>query len=219
MILKDPKRVITHGCSFTYGEELANPTVSSWPALVAKALDADLLNLAQPAYSNDGIIEDLANLDIGMTDLVIIGWTSHMRMRLVDDRGWFTTIPNTRNIVNRITRANIVNQILTNVDPTWMLTRWLSQVILMQSHLESMKCKWLMFNAFDNQRQFSKDLRPWTERIKKSSFLGWPDEGFVEWAHGLPKGPWGHPLEQGHEKTAQKILAVLKNIYDIPSDY
>ena len=53
------KLVISHlvvnGCSFAYGQGLAEPTEQSWPALLAKKLGVPLVNLALPGYGNEAI--------------------------------------------------------------------------------------------------------------------------------------------------------------------
>jgi len=46
--------------------------------------------------------------------------------------------------------------------------------------------------------------------IDKDRFIGWPTEGIVEWVYGTPHGPGGHPLEQGHQIIANKILESLQ---------
>ena len=213
------RRLITHGCSFTYGEELADPTISSWPALVASSLEIDLINLAKPAYSNDAIVEDMVDIDLDEDDLVIICWTSYIRMKFVDDEGMFTTLPRHNQIGLNRSRNELVVRILASANNGWLYRRWLSQVILMQSYLESKRCRWIFFNAFDNQRMPPKNLRNLTDKIQIGNFPGWPDQGFVEWAYGSPTGPKNHPLEQGHQAVADKLLAHIKYRYDLPKNY
>ena len=43
------------------------------------------------------------------------------------------------------------------------------------------------------------------QSVDSKYFLGWPNEGIVEWVYGLPKGKYGHPLEQAHILIAEKI--------------
>jgi hypothetical protein len=65
-----------------------------------------------------------------------------------------------------------------------------------------------MCNVFDNQHRFGKyykDNQGYYELIDHTKFVGWPNDGMVEWAHDSPRGPGGHPLEQGHKLIAEKI--------------
>lgn len=211
-----PKRLITHGCSFTYGEELAQPSSAAWPALVAGKLGIDLVNLARPAYSNDAIIEDIVGFDLRPEDLVIICWTSYLRIKLVDKDGWFTTIPGLKFAINGSPRTNLIKTIQAEINTSWLYTRWLTQIILAQSHFNTGNNKWLFFNAFDNIKLKDKRYDYLTNKISTRNFIGWPDETTVEWTYGTPKGPRGHPLEQGHSIIADKILNNLKTIHDLP---
>lgn len=225
--MKKVRRLITHGCSFTYGEELQDPSVSSWPSLIAAQLSVDLVNLAQPAYSNDAILQDIVAQDINQSDysdLVVICWTTYLRMQYVDQSGWFTIWPGREynkgnswnkfdNLREQLTKYTAV---LNNED--WLYRRWLTQVILLQNHLESLHAKYLFFSAFDNQQQFNKQMKKNTQllsKIKTDHFIGWPDQGFTEWAYPCELGPRKHPLEQGHAKVADKLLAALDKRYDI----
>ena len=213
--MKKVRRLITHGCSFTYGEELGDPSTASWPALIAAKLGVDLINLAKPAYSNDAILQDLVAQDINQTDytdLVIICWTSNLRMMFNDKDGHYTVMATTK---ERGHRKQVSDLLMATTDLRWLYERWLTQVILAQSYLDGRHAKYLFFSAFDNQKTF-KDLRtPLRSKIETSKFIGWPDEGFVEWAYPCELGPRGHPLERGHAKVAGKLLEALEKRYDI----
>ena len=225
--MKKVRRLITHGCSFTYGEELGDPSTSSWPALVAKRLDVELVNLAKPAYSNDAILQDMVAQDINSTDytdLVIICWTTYLRMQYVDQSGWFTLWPGREyNKGNSFNKFDTLREQLTKYtavlnNEDWLYSRWLTQIVLMQDHLESLHAKYLFFSAFDNQQQYSKQSKIHARllaKIKTDHFIGWPDQGFTEWAYPCELGPRMHPLEQGHSKVADKVLDALAKRYDI----
>ena len=49
-------RIYACGCSFTYGDELNNPNISSWPALLANKLQASINNKAVGGGTNDRTI-------------------------------------------------------------------------------------------------------------------------------------------------------------------
>ena len=213
-----PKRLITHGCSFTYGEELSDPSASSWPSLLADRLSLNLSNLAKPGYNNDGIIEDILELDLGMDDLVIVSWTSYIRIMFKDDNGWFTLMPNNR--MNDVfpNRLNLIKHFMEAANDFWLYKRWINQILLLQNYLESQHVKWLFLSAFDNQSQYTKynkNMRAMMSKVATSNFVDWPSGGITEWVYPSPLGPKGHPLEEGHAKVAAKLLDALAIRYDI----
>ena len=70
-------------------------------------------------------------------------------------------------------------------------------------------------SAFGNQELFVKyadnaDIKMWIDRLNTSRFIGFPDQGFVEWAYNTPQGPNGHPLELGHKNIADKLCETIK---------
>lgn len=219
--MKIVKRLIAHGCSFTYGEELADPPSYSWPSLVAKKLDVELANMAKPSYSNDGLVQDIVRMDPDQDDLVIVCWTTYLRMYLQDDLGWYTTVATKRGTggIDWDRRERIVHDLLSSNADDWLYERWLSQVILLQSFLDAKAIKYLFFSAFDNQARYDiykKKFYNLHNRINQHRFIGWPNEGFVEWAYGCSIGPRGHPLEEGHAKVALKVLESCKEVHDLP---
>jgi hypothetical protein len=48
-------KIFSCGCSFTYGDELANPSDSAWPVLIARQLNATLDNVSMSGNSNSRI--------------------------------------------------------------------------------------------------------------------------------------------------------------------
>lgn len=180
---KTARKLITHGCSFTYGYELPDPSLS-WPFVLAKKLDMECTNLGVPGYSNDEILEDLLKADLS-DSLVIVCWTTYIRQNKP---------------------ASLIPAM--SFDDGSLYAKWLLQVILLQDYLKSKEIPYLFFNAFDTQHQYDRyknDYTAYKSQIDTSNFLGWPYEGFVEWAWPSPTGPKGHPLEEGHAKVAEKI--------------
>lgn len=197
------RRLITHGCSFTYGEELADPALSSWPRLVANHFDLELLNLAKPAYSNDLMIGDLVNLELGSSDLVVVGWTSLMRLGLKDQAGAYSIRAHARGLDP--TRQQINELLLKTLDLNWMVDRWLQQVLLMQSYLESKGVEYRFLAAFDCL-SVVPDLHPLANKVNKDKFIGWPRQQMVEMIYPTALAPKGHPAEAGHKLIADEVI-------------
>ena len=49
------------------------------------------------------------------------------------------------------------------------------------------------------------------DQIDTKSYIGWPNT-MMEMTHGVPKGPGGHFLEQGHEIVADKIYEYIRHL-------
>ena len=67
-----------NGCSFTYGDGLADPANDSWPSLIAKHYNAKYLNHAVNGGSNDRIVKGVVT-NIKNYDKFYIGWSSYSR--------------------------------------------------------------------------------------------------------------------------------------------
>lgn len=204
-----PKRLITHGCSFTRGQELDDPN-DAWPSVVAKELNLPLLNLAKNGYSNDGIVQDLVETNIDANDLVIIMWSWKHRMLIVDDKGWFSCFPEnsdpgTRNVVSNLLMA------ITNQD--WLYKRWLTQIVLVQEYLKNKNIQYLFTTACDNQPK--SPLIHLEDKIDKDYFLSWPTLNFQDFTESYGICPYGHPNKAAHFAFAQVILDKLNADYNI----
>lgn len=68
-------RLVTFGCSFTYGDSLNNPNRESWPVLLSKMIGKKSVNKAIPGASNLEILNSILSFKFRATDSVIIGWT------------------------------------------------------------------------------------------------------------------------------------------------
>ena len=79
-------RLVTFGCSYTYGHGLPDcitdhggagkiPSKFAWPHLLAKKLDKELYNAGIPGASNKLIMDTVINFPFKPTDTVVILWT------------------------------------------------------------------------------------------------------------------------------------------------
>jgi hypothetical protein len=76
------RRLVTFGCSFTYGQGLPDcptgveaPSQYSWPCLLSTQLDRQLVNRGIPGASNLQILNEILNFEFEETDLVIVMWS------------------------------------------------------------------------------------------------------------------------------------------------
>ena len=90
-------RLITFGCSNTYGEGLPDCWLSdqpgtiasklAWPSVLADKLSLPIVNLAEPGVSNKFIWNKVINTEFQQDDIVIILWTYLSRHCFFDEYG------------------------------------------------------------------------------------------------------------------------------------
>lgn len=79
-------RLITFGCSYTYGHGLpdcfvppvnpgSKPSNMAWPSLIAGKIKLDLINFSKCGSSNLEILYNLLTFDFKNTDLIIVMWS------------------------------------------------------------------------------------------------------------------------------------------------
>jgi len=206
----------TVGDSFTYGDELSNPKKDSWPAVLSSKLGMFLTNEGRSGIGNEFIVKKtIQAIPKYKPNLVIIAWTSCGRVEFSDQYGAYDIWPgcNSRTFSEDRSgkleyRHELIKYISKHNNDVHEYRRWLRQVILLQSFLQNHSIDYIMCTVFDNQQRFDKYYREnqgYYELIDHTKFVGWPNDGMVEWAYGTPQGPGGHPLEEGHRKIAEKI--------------
>jgi hypothetical protein len=185
--------ILVNGDSFTAGEE----SPIAWPELIPNTV-----NIAQSGASNDYIcrstvnyIENLSN----KVNAVIIAWTSPNRIEL----GHRHITPTSQRKY-----GNLVDTVYEVWDEWWAYNKFISQVKMMAGYLKSQGMPFLFVSTFDIQN-YKDNKAIWR---MPEEYLGWPNEGIVEWMGDCPKGQGGHPLEQGHIKIALKINEHIGNL-------
>jgi len=92
------QRLVTFGCSFTYGEGLKDCWIPvgetmgpghtaskyAWPQLVANKLNCDVLNQGWGGASNKYIWHKMLHTELNNNDIVVFLWTYHNRMCFFD---------------------------------------------------------------------------------------------------------------------------------------
>lgn len=81
------KRLITFGCSLTYGQFLENREEECWPKKLANKLGVELINVSEPGASNKQIHYNILNFDFDNDDVCVILWTNPHRWILYKQDG------------------------------------------------------------------------------------------------------------------------------------
>lgn len=115
------KRLVTYGCSNTFGEGLPDkwdainkvciynnePSKYAWPQLLANNLKIECLNLAKEGTSNKFITNSILNTKFKKDDIVVIVWTYYSRSCFFQDDGTHRRIMIQDISNNRINRAEV----------------------------------------------------------------------------------------------------------------
>jgi lysophospholipase L1-like esterase len=207
-------RLLTLGDSFTFGEELNNRNLA-WPNLIASKLKYDLTNLAQPGSGNTLIVRNIIE-NIEHYDIVVIAWSHFARIEFADDQGIYDTWPGHAGIFfkdNLSFRTDLLKYISKYYNDSYLYRQYLINIILVQNYLKANNKKFIMLDAFGNtdklNRRLNQDL---IVQIDKELFLGWPDESMMDWTYGCALGPYGHFLEDGHKRVADKIYEHIRHL-------
>jgi hypothetical protein len=176
--------ILVNGCSFTTGEESS----IAWPDLIPNTV-----NIAQPGASNDYILRSTVDyVDAHKVDYVIIAWTSPNRIEL----------PNKHLTSSSYKKYGpVVNSVFADWDTQWAYNKFIAQTKLLNCYLTMPH---LFISTFD--------IQPIAHGVGLDCWLGWPNQGIVEWMGDCPKGPGGHPLELGHQRIAEQINEHIRNI-------
>jgi hypothetical protein len=176
----------------------------------------EVSNLGQPASSNDKIVRKVLE-NYQDHDLIIVAWSHYARIELADEYGIYDIWPGSNESVHTGIdhRKDIVKYISRYHDDIYDMKRYLIQIILLQNFLENNNKNYVMVNTFGNnylELAEKVDFSPLSSMINEETFLGWPNEQFVEWTYGCPQGPNGHFLEEGHQRVAEKINEHIRNL-------
>ena len=105
------KRLLTYGCSNTYGESLPDclptgnekdrmppPSQFAWPKVLSQKLRRECVNLSRSGSSNKEIHLRIVETDFKEDDIVVVLWTHHNRSCFIAD----TTASNGKPIINKL---------------------------------------------------------------------------------------------------------------------
>ena len=205
----------TLGDSFTFGEELPDPSTQSWPALLANRLGYDLINKGRPGRGNSYMIKTaIKDVPVLKPDLVIVAWTSCGRMEFADEYSVYDISPGWQRKYEKPYphRRDLEKYITSYNNEAHQYRGWLRSVILLQDFFKLRNINYRFVNTFDNQQlshQYLNYSKVDSDLIDTQQFLGWPYTGIVEWAAGCPTGPGHHPLREGHVCIANAIAKLL----------
>lgn len=215
--------ILAIGDSFTFGAELPDvpavtfqisgrhyyneeqkqtceimPSQLAWPALLGRELDLPVENKGLIGGSNDRIFRLAVSLTAKKKyNLVVCAWTAVGRLDISYRRQECAITPGFP------CWDWVKTYYADHYNPDQEMQKWLAQIITLQSYFQIQGQPYVFVNSIRN----SLDAR-WTnlaQKIDCSRYLGF-NSSLREWCWGLPQGPDGHFLEQGHELVAKRFL-------------
>lgn len=78
-------RLVTFGCSLTYGQYLDDPSTQSWPSLLAEKLNLEVKNMGYPGASVKRIWWDIMNFKFNSCDLICVLWSHIDRWSIIKE--------------------------------------------------------------------------------------------------------------------------------------
>jgi len=205
------------GDSFTYGDELTDPTQSAWPVLLGQLLDRPMINLGRSGSGTNRVVKrSMDCVYANDAELIVVAWPNFARIEFCDPYGIFDAWPgqNTDHLAlqerKTITKILTINH--TNQMDVWSYRAWLRNIILLQNFFQANNQKYIMCQTASYNTEFpatnNQDL---ISHIDTKYYLDWQKAGICNWCEGVPIGPNHHPLEQGHEIIANKIYEYIRN--------
>ena len=211
-------KILALGCSFTRGSELVKPEETSWPSVLASKLGAEVDNLAEYNGSNDMMFRKAMERGENY-DIIIVGWSEAHRMEIwLNDKiisarrkhpvGTFSVNHNSASDALPWVKPFFTN----HYNEEYFLRRWLCQAVALQDHFKSQDQRYLFFTAFGNDATLAKYELPLKNKIDTRYYVGWPNQSMMSWTADDSYGPYGHPLELGHSRTAEKLYEHIRNL-------
>jgi|688.fasta_scaffold795942_2 hypothetical protein len=212
------KRLLSFGCSFTYGHGLSDcvniensidpskdnytpPSNFAWPARLADSLSIHNFNCSQPGSSNKYILYKILESDVNSSDLVTIMWTNFIRHSIIINKQnhmitpWRKNDPATRSYYSFL--YNEKDSEIANV-------QYINYANL---YLKTKGCKVLNFCFFNDMEKISVQSRldnySWNNVSIDLVF-----DDFIK--HGLSPDKY-HPSENAHAEFSKRLFKYIKN--------
>jgi len=219
----DITHLVVNGCSWTYCEGLAHPDTQGWPALLAKKLGVEFVNLAVPGCGNDSIHRRtyeyvIENLPSGSKPLFIIAWSQYWRRE-----SWYNELHGIKdfNDYSLITippsgpRSNTERALLDNWNEIDFYRKTYLYKISLINLFENNNIPYLMSDYADNHdTQVIKTIQDRFPNLvdmclNNSKHLS----PFYKITHDYPKTKCGHDGPEAQQVLSSYIKTELDNQY------
>lgn len=164
------------GCSFTRGDELPDPNIQAWPALVAKAKQFDFVNQGASGGTNDRIMYQTVK-HVDDFDRFYIAWTSPDRFtRYRSDN--HQEVHFQWALKHDLYHDTYEYQTYGKLHYSFWHSRifglklWLQRILLLQSFLHCHQKKYVMISTFNNPANLLlDDWSRWSDHLIEFEWL------------------------------------------------
>jgi lysophospholipase L1-like esterase len=216
------EKLVTFGCSWTYGDELDDRHNDVWGALIAKELGIEFDNQGYPGASltsmRHGFVSYIKDKKYNPRTLMMFGLTSPSRQSWYNNRRpkddyhpyWMSHNDSTKMIDDEYNYSELwqatLKTFVTQTECRQFVIRNFNQsVMLFDGVSKTHGIPTIQFNMFD---EVLDGVKPPT--------LFMPEYNLGEYLDDTKEDVWkpgGHPNERGHELIAQKLLEHIHERY------
>lgn len=189
----------------TNERKFSAPSNLAWPALLAKNLNCEVVNLSIIGGSNDRIFR----LAIEQTllvkwDLVICAWTSVDRFDLTDGNKDLAITAKSHWGLNWVKEYVASHWNYTRADVNFVI-----KLIALQSYFTQKNQPYLFVKSMDIN--LCHDAQVLEQQLDQKYCVDW-DNNFYSWNKEKPTGSDGHLLEQGHVSIAEIMKQQIQKL-------
>lgn len=206
MILPQHKKLVTAGCSFTEGFGLPNPKEQSWPALLAKKLNLECINLGVKGVSNEFITNTVIKyflINDPSDCFLIIAYSGIERMSFGyhdNDEVSVNLTPNSR-IFPKL--ANTIYPEFTN--EVYATRKLFLDMMRTQAWLEKKEIHYAMVNSLSALSMNDPESKQYYKQLNQKNLI---DFAYINFNVIIGDGKLsdGHPNEIGHQRIANRLF-------------
>jgi hypothetical protein len=205
--------LLVAGDSFTYGHNLKDRHLNSWPNLLAKRLGYRLIDKSKPGVSNQYIINTvLETVQTQNIENVIIGFTDIARYELFQNTDTVQVVPNRKVIQNDVVEQYDRLYLKNFYNELYLLKNFINQVTMLEALLKSKKINYILFNAFGNRKILIENYKKINLNLLSSkTFVGWPYDDMNTLTEKFKRLPCGHPDIEAHIFWADMLYDFLND--------
>jgi hypothetical protein len=181
-------KILTNGCSFTYGADLDDHINERWSSY----LPHDITNIAMGGQSNDLIVDNsIAWLQDNVCDYVIIQFTFKNRFAMFD-KEWLSVTPSNKEFYAKMYYKYICSKEMSKRN-LW------KNIFLMENYLDSHNIPHFFFHIGHNTNMNDqyRGLTKWSNMMN-ISFL---NDDKTNW-----HDKYSHPSAKGQKLIASKVM-------------
>jgi hypothetical protein len=206
-------KLLVAGDSFTYGHNLKDRHLNSWPNQLVKRLGHQLIDKSRPGVSNQYVITQvMETLHTQNIENVIIGFTDVARYELFQNNDTLQVVPNRKIIqnyeveqYNKLYLKHFYNEI-------HLLRNFINQIVMLEAFLKGKKINYVFFNAFGNRNILIENHKKINlNMLSSKTFLGWPYDDMNSLTENFDRLPCGHPDVKAHTFWADMLYDFLND--------